>query len=84
VADTIKWCVSERCRIKVFYASDRQRISDGGGIRVAGKSREQIDDELQRRIAFVLESAANRKRLADEYRGGSMNYIPFISILDAP
>ena len=63
----VQWCISERSRIKGHYAANRLNIEHGGDIRVAGKTREDIDQELAERIAFVLESAARRKQLADAY-----------------
>ncbi len=69
----IQWAVQERCKIKGHYAAQRLQINQGGDIRVAGKTREDIDQELTERIAFVLESSARRKALADAYDGRSRN-----------
>jgi len=38
----VQWCISERCRIKGYYAAQRLRVDQGGTVRVAGKSREDI------------------------------------------
>lgn len=67
----IQWCVEERCKIKGHYAAQRLQINHGGEIRVAGKSRDDIDRELQERIAYILNNREERQRLASAY--GSEN-----------
>ncbi len=67
--NVIQWCVEERCKIKGHYASQRLHINHGGDVRVAGKSREDIDLELQQRIAFLLNNREERARLLENYGG---------------
>jgi len=63
----IQWCVEERCKIKGHYASQRLQIHHGGEIRVAGKSREDLDRELYERIAYIVNNREERARLAAAY-----------------
>lgn len=69
--NVIQWCVEERCKIKGHYAAQRLQINHGGEIRVAGKSREDLDRELHQRIAFIMNNREERARLAAAY--GSEN-----------
>lgn len=59
----VQWCVDWRSKIAGYYAA--KGIDVSGTIRVAGKSREEIEEELQRRIAFVVERLEQRKQLAN-------------------
>ena len=69
--NVIQWCVEERCKIKGHYAAQRLQINQTTDIRVAGKSREDIDRELMERVAFVIQNREERERLARSY--GSEN-----------
>jgi hypothetical protein len=71
-AEVIMACIAERSRLKGFYAADRFKINcgdHGGSIRVAGKTREDLDQILRDRVEEVLRGARERKRLLGPSRG---------------
>jgi ribosomal protein S7 len=63
----IQWCIDFRSKILGHYAAHRVNINYGGEVRVAGKTRKDIDKELVQRIAFVVNNIEERKRLVESY-----------------
>lgn len=56
-------CIAERAKILGYYAAQRFKIDGGGSIRVAGKSREDINKELLQRIAHVVKNKEVREQM---------------------